>query len=270
MPEIRINSRPCPNCGHRNVTTEDRTCERCGTSLIKARNKRVVLGSTVGVLALVLCGLVLLKPWASDEESWAKRTKNTEEPIQSPTQHKPASPTENTSPAVPEQQPEEKAKEEKADQGPVMFTEEEEKKTDDPIVDIVEGEAEPLEVENYSTFTADKEMLSSDYHELIDGARMIASDLDIRVESSALKEFNSKHFDRLADMLRRPEYQGKELYLVAISESVGSPFLAKKRAEHAKWILTEKYAIPVAISTFGFEPNTDQPAIGQRLEAWVR
>ena len=54
MTEIKINSRPCPSCGHRNVT-RSRSCERCGRMLGMSQNLKLMLMG-LGVMAIVAIG----------------------------------------------------------------------------------------------------------------------------------------------------------------------------------------------------------------------
>ncbi|MEZ4687739.1 MAG: hypothetical protein R3B47_17250 [Bacteroidia bacterium] len=54
MTEIKINSRPCPSCGHRNVT-RSRSCERCGRMLGMSQNLKLMLMG-LGVMAIVAFG----------------------------------------------------------------------------------------------------------------------------------------------------------------------------------------------------------------------
>lgn len=54
MTEIRINSRPCPNCGHRNVTVA-RACEQCGKGSGMDKNLRLMLIGAA-VLSIVAFG----------------------------------------------------------------------------------------------------------------------------------------------------------------------------------------------------------------------
>lgn len=271
MPEIRINSRPCTHCDHRNVTSEIKVCERCGTSLAKARNKRVILGSMLSIAAVAMLTLLIWSPWSADDDVWVKQTSNNSERVQDNRDRQaPSTPQEKITPTQPKQEFE-KTKEENDDE-PVLFAEEIEVKTEKPAEtfnDEVVNNDTPTEAERFSTLTADKEIESADYSKLTEGARMIASDLGVRVASSS-KEFNSTHFDRLVKMLNEPEYRGKELFLVGIAGSVDSRFIAKNRADFAKEVLVKNYNIPIAITTHGIDPNSDEPARGQRLEVWIK
>lgn len=230
-----------------------------------------MFGSLLGVAAAALLTLLIWSPWSSDEDVWVRQTSHTPEQVQD--QYDPQeseNPQENITPPQPKQEFE-KTKEDEEDE-PVMFAEE--KATPDQpaetISDVVVNNENATEAGRYSTLTADKEIASQDYKELTEGARMLASDLGIRVVSASIKEFNSTHFDRLAKMLNEPEYQGKELHLVGIAGSVDSRFIAKNRADFAKEILVNKYKIPIAIATYGIDPHSEEPARGQRLEAWVK
>lgn len=234
-----------------------------------------MLGSILGTALVATFCLLLWNPWSSSDIDWVKQTSNKSEQVQD--QATPPAPQKPAEEAKPNQQEQEfdKTKEE-GDDEPVLFAEEEvktEPSAEQPaekLNDAVVNKERPTEAERFSTLTADKKVESEDYVELTSGARMIASDLDLRVESSSVKEFNSVHFDRLVKMLNQPEYKGRELYLVGIAGSVGSHFIAKNRADFAKEILIKKYNINIAITTFGVEPHTDEPARGQRLEAWVK
>lgn len=227
-----------------------------------------MIGSTLGTAVVALFIVLIWSPWSTEDDSWVNQTSNKSEQTQDrPSIQKP-SPKEEKTPQQPRQEFD-KTNQEDEDDEPVLFAEDQ---TNSPEVlnDIVINEEVPAEAERFSTLTADKEEMSASYLQLTEGARMIASDLDLRVESSTVKSFNSKHFDRLVKMLNQPEYQGKELYLVGVAGSVGSNFIAKNRADFAKEILENKYELPIAITTFGFDPNSDEPARGRRLEAWVK
>ncbi|MFK7970433.1 MAG: hypothetical protein AB8F95_08705 [Bacteroidia bacterium] len=54
MTEIKINSRPCSSCGHRNVTN-NRSCEKCGRMIGMSQNLRLILMG-MGVMAAVAIG----------------------------------------------------------------------------------------------------------------------------------------------------------------------------------------------------------------------
>jgi hypothetical protein len=53
MTEIKLNSRPCPSCGHRNVT-RSRSCERCGRMIGMSQNLKLMLMglAVMGVVAI--------------------------------------------------------------------------------------------------------------------------------------------------------------------------------------------------------------------------
>jgi hypothetical protein len=287
MPEIRINSRPCPHCGHRNVTIEDRICERCGTSLVKAQKRRVVTGSVAGVVALLLAGLFIIQPWSSEDQNWAekkqKAAKAREEFQTTPAPQK-SSPTQEKREEDFIQQPQElpKQQRETKEEEPVYYTEKAEErqraqqKVSSPQPSSAITSPRPpaeLAVNDMSKppaqFTSDANN-SQDYKELVNRAQMLASDLDVTIESINLNEFKNQNFERLAQMLQRPEYQGRQLILIGMAESVGSHFIAKNRAEFAKEVLEEKYNITLPINAFGFGPVSDHPSNTQRLEAWIQ
>jgi hypothetical protein len=233
-----------------------------------------MLGSTLGTVVVALFIVLIWSPWSTEDDSWVNQTSNrTEQTQEKPPVRKP-SPKEKVIPQQPNQEFD-KTNQQEEDDEPVMFAEETPSSpSTEPeaavLNDVVVNNETPTEAERFSTLAADKDEMSENYVQLIDGARMIASDLDLRVESSTVKSFNSKHFDRLVKMLNQPEYQGKELFLVGVAGSVGSNFIAKNRADFAKEILEKKYQLPIAITTYGFGANTDEPARGQRLEAWVK
>lgn len=60
MPEIRINSKPCPSCNHRNVTAELLTCERCGSPLKQNPFASIIVGSLFGLALLIGGGVFIL------------------------------------------------------------------------------------------------------------------------------------------------------------------------------------------------------------------
>lgn len=229
-----------------------------------------MVGGALSLAFVALLSLWVWSPWSSDDDDWVKQINNKSEQVQDPASS-PKSPTPAEEKKV--LPPQEKIQEHDKKDEPVMYAEEEAEKKEEKsqtLDDIAIHEEIPAEAERFSSLTSDKESLSQDYKNLIKGARMIASDLDVRVESSSLKEYNNTHFDRVADMLRRPEYQGKELYLVGIAGSVETHFIAKSRADFARQLLLEKYKLPISISTFGFDTHTEEPARGRRLEVWVK
>lgn len=56
MTEIKINSRPCPSCGHRNVT-RSRSCERCGRMTGMSQNLKLMLMGMAVMGAVAIGGL---------------------------------------------------------------------------------------------------------------------------------------------------------------------------------------------------------------------
>ena len=89
MPEIRINAKPCPKCGHRNVTGEARICERCGTSLTLDRRVRfMVLGSMILVF-LIAGGVFAYNALEGSNKNFASaQPESVEEPVSEPQNRK--------------------------------------------------------------------------------------------------------------------------------------------------------------------------------------
>ncbi len=242
MPEIRINSKPCPNCGYRNVTEESRSCERCGYSLTKVRNRRLSLGMLLIAVLLLGGGGVFYNIWKSSNPQLGG-------PDRQPVRNE-------VKPKTPEKQKKEE--------------ENKRKTTAKKYVAQTANTSEESDTEVVPSYTANNK-LPAQYNNLIQGAEQLSNQLNIRVWGGNIDEFENEDLKKLADKLSSPQYLTQDLHIISFAGSVGTPFIAEKRAEFLKKVFKEKYKLPQNISIYGFGPLDDESPTGEPvIEVWAK
>ena len=241
MPEIRINSKPCPNCGYRNVTEESRSCERCGYSLQKVRNRRLSVGVILAVVLLLGSGGILYNLWSQNPES---RDAN-RQPVRN-----------EVKPQAPEKQKKEEEKRKNSSQQYVAQT--------------ANTSEEKTDATAYSSYASEAN-LPAQYNVLVQGAEQMAGQLNIRVWGGQMDEFENEDLATISQKLSEPAYLTKDVHIISFAGSVGTPFIAEKRAEFLKRVMKEKYNLPQNIAIYGFGPlNEDSPTGEPVIEVWVK
>ena len=242
MPEIRINSKPCPNCSYRNVTGESRSCERCGYSLTKVRNRRLSIGAILAIVLMIGSAGIFYNIWDSGN---TRLNGVNQQPVRN-----------EAKPKTPEKQKKEEKKPETSS-----------------AKKYIAQTANTTEEENDNSFSsyASENNFPAQYHVLTQGGEQLATQLNIRVWGGQIDEFENEELEKLSEKLSAPAYLTKDIHVISFAGSVGTPFIAEKRAEFLKKVFKEKYKLPQNISIYGFGPLDDESPTGEPVvEVWVK
>lgn len=230
MTEIKINSRPCPSCGHRNITS-NRSCERCGRTLGMSQNLKLTLMG-IGVMAVVAIGGL----YAVD--AFTPTVDNAIAPVYTP------------------QSPQEQVKEIPS-----------ESKKPSPKEVYTDNSSSS---ESVAQFVAERPAFSANYRNYTQGARQIFESIEVRISNAPINDVRQEGLEKLASELESGQYFGQTIYLLSFAETVGTIFVAEERAKFAKRILIEKHGVTNPIEIQGFGPDDDLKVKPQRIEVWVK